>query len=219
VFVYVFCLLADKIQAIKLSWQIIAAKLASVVVIYLMVTPIVFELQYAMLIEHKVEPIHFAAHWIGAVFLLLIIYKLIGICKTNLQEYIKPVSWFLSAAIVLFLSLEVCLLSNLAFYSPATTIDHIETVYIKTALPVLWGLSSFALMWLGMHYKTRVLRIISLTLFTVTLVKLFAFDIQNIPAGGKIAAFFCLGVLLLIISFMYQKVKNIIADDEDKPEN
>ncbi|HTE00151.1 MAG TPA: DUF2339 domain-containing protein [Mucilaginibacter sp.] len=219
VFVYVFCLLAGKIPAIKLSWQIIAAKLASVVAIYLIVTPIFFELQHTMLVERRIEPTHFAAHWIGAVFILLILYKLIMISKTNLQEYIKPVSWFLSAAIVLFLSLEVCLLSNLAFYSPGTTIDHIETVYIKTALPVLWGLSSFALMWLGMRYKTRVLRIISLTLFTITLVKLFAFDIQNIPAGGKIAAFFCLGVLLLIISFMYQKVKIIIADDKDKPKD
>ena len=93
--------------------------------------------------------------------------------------------------------------------------DHIETVYIKTALPVIWGVLSFVLMWLGMRYKTRVLRIISLTLFTITLVKLFVFDIENIPAAGKIAAFFCLGVLLLIISFMYQKVKVIIADDEE----
>ena len=128
---------------------------------------------------------------------------------------IKPVSWVLSGVLVLFLSLEICLLSNMVFYTQGADIDHIETVYIKTGLPVLWGVSSFALMWLGMHYKTRVLRIISLTLFSITLIKLFAYDIENIPAGGKIAAFFCLGVLLLIISFMYQKVKNIIADDKD----
>jgi len=75
------------------------------------------------------------------------------------------------------------------------------------------------LMWLGMRYKTRVLRIISLTLFTLTLVKLFVFDIENIPPAGKIAAFFCLGVLLLVISFMYQKVKVIIADDEAASKN
>ena len=119
----------------------------------------------------------------------------------------------------MFLSLEICLLTIMLFYTPAANIDHIETVYIKTGLPVLWGVLSFALMWLGMRYKTRVLRIISLTLFTITLVKLFAYDIENIPAGGKIAAFFCLGVLLLIISFMYQKVKVIITDDEDKPKD
>jgi uncharacterized membrane protein len=71
-------------------------------------------------------------------------------------------------------------------------------------------------MWIGMRNKQRVLRIISLSLFLVTLIKLFMFDINNIPVAGKIAAFFCLGVLLLIISFMYQKVKKIIVDDEAK---
>jgi uncharacterized membrane protein len=55
-----------------------------------------------------------------------------------------------------------------------------------------------------------------LCLFSITLFKLFAFDISNIPVAGKIAAFFCLGVLLLIVSFMYQKLKKIITQDEEK---
>ncbi len=216
VFVYVFCQIGTRISAIRLSWQIRTAKLASVVGIYLLISPQFFELQYSMLVQHKIESIHFIALWVTAVFILLILYRLIIICKTNLQEYIKPISWTLSAGIVIFLSLEVSLMSNFIFYSNGNSIDHIETVYIKTGLPVLWGLSSFVLMWFGMRYKTRVLRIISLTLFSITLIKLFVFDIENIPPAGKIAAFFCLGVLLLIISFMYQKVKKIVADDEDK---
>jgi uncharacterized membrane protein len=69
-------------------------------------------------------------------------------------------------------------------------------------------------MWLGMKYRFRTLRIISLTLFTVTLVKLFSVDIRNIPPGGKIAAFILLGVLLLVVSFMYQRLKKIIIDDK-----
>jgi uncharacterized membrane protein len=83
-------------------------------------------------------------------------------------------------------------------------------------LPILWGICSFAFMWLGMRHKYRTLRIISLSLFSLTLFKLFVFDIRNIPAGGKIAAFFCLGVLLLVVSFMYQRLKKIIIDDEKK---
>jgi len=68
-------------------------------------------------------------------------------------------------------------------------------------------------MWLGMRHKLRPLRIVSLTLFSITLVKLFTYDIRNIPVGGKIAAFFCLGVLLLVVSFMYQRLKRIIIED------
>jgi uncharacterized membrane protein len=71
-------------------------------------------------------------------------------------------------------------------------------------------------MWLGMHHKFKPLRILSLVLFSITLLKLFLFDIRNIPVAGKIAAFFCLGVLLLVVSFMYQRLKKIIIEDEEK---
>lgn len=218
-FVYIFSTLAAKISSIKLNWDILAGLGASTIIICLVASQQYFDIQAAILTTNKISGTHFIAHWISDLFILLIFYQLIIILKNNLQQYIKPVSWVIAAGIVLFLSIEICLISNFVFYTAGANIYHIETVYVKTGLPVLWGISSFALMWLGMRYKTRVLRIISLTLFTLTLIKLFVFDIENIPPAGKIAAFFFLGVLLLIISFMYQKVKVIIADDGDSPKN
>lgn len=85
---------------------------------------------------------------------------------------------------------------------------------IKAGYPVLWGICSFALMWLGMRNKNQTLRIISLTLFTLTLGKLFIYDISGVSDGGRILAFIILGILLLVISFMYQKIKKIILSDE-----
>ena len=107
------------------------------------------------------------------------------------------------------------MVSRLYYTNPGSWYT-VSDVFIKTGLPVLWGLCSFAFMWLGMRHKFRPLRIISLTLFSITLVKLFVHDIRNIPPGGKIAAFFCLGVLLLVVSFMYQRLKRIIIEDEKK---
>jgi uncharacterized membrane protein len=90
-----------------------------------------------------------------------------------------------------------------------------ENLYYKAGLTILWSICSFIMMWLGMQHKFRPLRIISLTLFTVTLIKLFTYDIRRIPPGGKIAAFILLGVLLLTVSFMYQRLKKIIIDDAE----
>jgi uncharacterized membrane protein len=42
---------------------------------------------------------------------------------------------------------------------------------------------------------------------------LFFADLRGISEGGKIAAFILLGVLLLTVSFMYQKLKKMIIDD------
>ena len=189
--------------------------IAIVLFLYLCFMPDFFDALQNILLNRNVQAFHFAAHWLSAVFMGVLFYLFIKLFRANLgEELLRPVTWLTTGAIVLFLSLEVCLLSELIFYSKATTIDRIQTVYVKTALPVLWGLLSFALMWLGMRYKERILRIISLSLFSITLLKLFLLDINNIPVAGKIAAFFCLGILLLIISFMYQKVKKIITDDE-----
>ena len=215
-FVYVFYMLCKKVPSIHINWQVGATLLTICIGVYLVFSIQFFGIQADVLVDHKLSTQHFWAHWLGAVFTGLLFYELIAIIRTHLVG-VDGITWGLFAAIVLFLSLEVCLANNQLFYSRAHTLDTLETNYVKVGLPILWGLLSFIVMWLGMHNKARTLRIISLTLFSITLVKLFVFDIQNIPPAGKIAAFFCLGVLLLIISFMYQKVKKIIVEDEKPP--
>ena len=219
-FAYVLYWVSKKTAIISMNWVVALSLLCIPVIIYIFSTPLFFDVQYVTLVEHKISPLHFIAHWIAALTIGLLFYQVMQVVKEHLPDgTIKVASWIITGAVVLFLSLELSIASNALFYSPHYPLERVTTVYIKTGLPILWGLSSFALMWLGMRNKVSTLRIISLSLFSVTLIKLFVFDIRNIPPAGKIAAFFCLGVLLLIISFMYQKVKKIIVQDEVTKEN
>jgi uncharacterized membrane protein len=216
-FVYVFYMLGKRLSGIALNWRAGAGLVVLAIVVYLLSLPSLFTLEYSMLDIKKRDAGHFAAHWAAAVIVALLFYQLIKVARTELSDELRAATaWVLAAAVVLFLSAELCLASTMLFFGHGTSIDRIETVYIKVGLPILWGLSSFALMILGMRNKARTLRIISLTLFAVTLGKLFMFDIKDIPPAGKIAAFFCLGVILLVVSFMYQKVKKILVEDEAK---
>lgn len=213
-FVYVFLIVIKKFGKVPINWRVDAALTALAIIIYLLSTWSIFQLKYTML-KGQINTAHFAAHWTAAVFIGLLFYRLIqAAAKQWPDRFIVTSSWVLTAAVVLFLSLELCLASNMLFASATLNPVRVQTVYNKVGLPIIWGLSSFALMIIGMRNKARTLRVISLTLFALTLVKLFVFDIKNIPPAGKIAAFFCLGVILLIVSFMYQKVKKILADDE-----
>jgi uncharacterized membrane protein len=162
---------------------------------------------------------HIVAHWAAMIELGIIYFIIIGGIRSNYKQSQNAllVTWLLSCWIVVYLSCEVSFAVQSIYYDGSSSLPIIKQAFIKSGLPILWGLCSFAFMWLGMKYKYRPLRIISLSLFSITLIKLFAFDIRNISAGGKIAAFFCLGVLLLIISFMYQKLKKIIIEDVEKP--
>lgn len=96
------------------------------------------------------------------------------------------------------------------------SLSHILSQNSKIGYPILWGIASFILIAVGLKTKKKHLRIISLTLLLVTLIKLFFVDIRGISEGGKIAAFISLGILLLVVSFMYQRLKKILlADDQE----
>ncbi len=60
------------------------------------------------------------------------------------------------------------------------------------------------------------MRIAALSLIGITILKLFVYDIRNVSKGGKIGAFIVLGIVLLVISFTYQKIKSIILDEESR---
>ncbi|RNI26374.1 DUF2339 domain-containing protein [Rufibacter latericius] len=125
--------------------------------------------------------------------------------------------WLASAAGVFLLSFELVHLWLLKSHPTSAELYNSMGHIRKIGFPILWGVISFVLMMVGMSKKIKTLRIISLTLFFLTLLKLFLFDVRDMTEGGKIAAFICLGVLLLVISFMYQKLKNLILEGETKP--
>ena len=91
--------------------------------------------------------------------------------------------------------------------------EAIKLQIIKIGYPILWGVLSFVFLIIGIKKQNQQLRIIALALLGITIVKLFVYDIQNVSETGKIIAFILLGVLILIISFVYQKIKKLVVDE------
>lgn len=83
----------------------------------------------------------------------------------------------------------------------------------KLGLSILWGLYCLLLIALGIWKKKKHLRIGAIALFTVTLIKLFFYDIVHLDTIAKTVVFVSLGILLLIISFLYNKYRLIISDE------
>jgi len=215
-FVLALDMISAKLSAAAFGKATRFAVLAITITIYLASITNAFDFQIFILTKNTLA-VHFITHWLNAVIIALLFARMISLYRESFSNLSGIFTWITSINVILFLSLEINLIANTIFFAPPNNLSHILENYIQTGLPVLWGLCSFALMWLGMRYKYKPLRIISLTTFSITLLKLFIFDLRNIPAAGKIIAFFCLGLLLLIMSFMYQKLKKIIISDEDKP--
>ena len=82
----------------------------------------------------------------------------------------------------------------------------------KIGLSILWGSYALLLIILGIWKKKKHLRIGAMVLFGVTLIKLFVYDIAHIGTIGKTVVFVSLGVILLVVSFLYNKYKHLISD-------
>ena len=85
----------------------------------------------------------------------------------------------------------------------------------KLGLSILWGSYSLFLIAFGIWKKQKYLRIIAIVLFGITLIKLFLYDIASLNTISKTIVFVSLGILLLVISFLYNKYKHIIADENE----
>jgi uncharacterized membrane protein len=136
--------------------------------------------------------------------------------RTNFIESIGNAHWWVYIMFFVFISSAeldhtVLLATDTAEHSREFVLNQNH----KIGYPILWGITSFLLIAAGLKRKVKTLRIISLVLLSLTLLKLFLIDLKGISEAGKIAAFISLGILLLIVSFMYQRLKKLLLEDTD----
>lgn len=206
-----FLLLPNKVRQAFAAWGPVAV--FSYILFYH--SPII-EARYSYLVD-GLSNTGFFWHYILVALLLPICILSIRLFR-KLQAFNKDThqaySWFFVSFFVFIASIELDHLVALIAYQSSGSLDLILEQNHKIGWPILWGVGAFIIIFVGLKQKLRHLRIISLVLFLITLLKLFLFDIQGISEGGKIAAFISLGILLLVISFMYQRLKKILLADE-----
>lgn len=179
--------------------------------------------------------IGFIFHYASILATIFIVFKMYKAIHQD-GSFIKntPVlnTTLLSTAIIYLTSVELVLHvlklnlinvftrnSDYEYFNKLSEISTVETHTIKIGFPILWGVLAFIFLFIGMKRSNKTFRIISLLLIALILLKLFTYDIKDASEAGKIIAFIILGVVLLIISFMYQKIKALLLDDaNDKKE-
>lgn len=88
----------------------------------------------------------------------------------------------------------------------------------KLGLSIVWGLFALMLIVLGIQKKQKHLRLAAIALFSVTLIKLFFYDLADSSTITKTISFISLGVLLLVVSFLYNKYKEVLFGEGDRAE-
>jgi len=159
---------------------------------------------------------HFAMHYLALPSLVLFFVFLLKNRKEILDKEYQPfIYWFTAVISVIILSLETDNLILMSFFNGENAYNLLKISH-NIIYPILWAVTSFALMITGMKQKNRTLRIISLSLFALIIAKLYLHDVWKMEQTGRIVAFIFLGVVLLLVSFLYQKLKGLLMKEDEE---
>jgi uncharacterized membrane protein len=156
---------------------------------------------------------HILIRYISYAFVAALILSLFKYIKEEfLREYLPEQSVKSTFDFVLYVSLWLILSSELINWMD---ISGYNDSY-KLGLSILWGIYALFLIVLGIYQNKKHLRIGAIVLFGITLAKLFFYDIADLNTISKTIVFISLGILLLIVSFLYNKYKHLIFETTEQ---
>jgi uncharacterized membrane protein len=77
-----------------------------------------------------------------------------------------------------------------------------------------WLVYSLALIVLGIWRRNRTVRIVALGLFAITILKIFLYDLSFLDTLYRIFSFMGLGVILLVVSWLFQRYRDLILGSD-----
>lgn len=110
------------------------------------------------------------------------------------------------------LALTVCWLGTSELLHWLTFFEVSDTY--KLWLSIFWGTYALGLVGYGLRRRKRHLRMGAIALFSVTLLKLFFYDLAHLSTLSKTIIFISLGAILLLVSYLYQRSRAALSDDD-----
>lgn len=108
------------------------------------------------------------------------------------------------------------LINALLLMSIAWFVLYVPVKFSGLTITVIWVISAIVLFVTGLWQRIKLLRIASIFLFAITLIKLLFLDNSNFSTLQKIISYLLVGVVLLVISFLYHRYRQVIFEDDSK---
>src|ERR1041384_895395 len=93
----------------------------------------------------------------------------------------------------------------------------------QLSLSVVWAIYGGAMLTVGIARRSKLLRVMALLLLSMTILKVFLFDLSSLEKLYRIISFIVLGAILLAVSFLYQRYRQRMTElivgnaDEEAP--
>jgi uncharacterized membrane protein len=113
-----------------------------------------------------------------------------------------------------FLPAQKSLNNSLMGISLSAVAAYVALQFSGFNITLIWLVMAIAIFIAGMFFKIKILRLAAIFLFAATLVKLLLIDSTQFTAVQKVTGYVLTGTILLIVSFLYQKFRKRIFEEE-----
>jgi uncharacterized membrane protein len=114
----------------------------------------------------------------------------------------------LSSEIAAFYAARAWVLGEVGGSAGSTWLAH------QLTLSLVWAAYAVALVAIGLRWRYRPIRYLAIAVFAVTMVKVFFVDLARLDRVYRMLSVIGLGLLLLIASYLYQRLRLLEASDE-----
>ncbi|ALR29924.1 beta-carotene 15,15'-monooxygenase [Chryseobacterium sp. IHB B 17019] len=154
------------------------------------------------------------SYWIPFVYIL---FKILP--KSHFLT-LKFSYWLVSLAVITAVSSEFYHLYLLINAEGVWEVPQLEKHFRILYLPIIWAVLASILIYKGMKSGNTEYPKIGFVLIGIMILKLYTYDVWEMDNVSRIIAFIILGIILLLSSFLFQRLKNIIKNMvENKDEN
>ncbi|ROI04671.1 DUF2339 domain-containing protein [Chryseobacterium sp. G0240] len=150
--------------------------------------------------------------WIPFLYICSVVIPFSGFHKSSISY------WILSSVFVITVSFG---LYHLYVFTMAHDLpqsyavkNHFSILY----LPIIWAILASIFIYTGLKKDIQEYNKIGFALIGIMVLKLYAYDVWQMDNISRIIAFIILGIILLISSFTFQRLRNIIKNMVDKKE-
>lgn len=121
-----------------------------------------------------------------------------------------------SANLLAIVALSLEALGHYAVMMRATGLEPGRLADLKLAqqlsISVVWTIYGGAMLTVGIARRSKLLRVMALLLLGLTIFKVFLFDLSSLEKLYRIISFIVLGLILLAVSFLYQRYRQRVSE-------
>jgi uncharacterized membrane protein len=149
----------------------------------------------------------------------LVAVRMLASRHEAIREWLKPappVLRIMTALLVLALvtgEIRDYFERAIALQDPSVAERELESIK-QLMLSGAWLAFSISLMAYGIIGRERTLRFLAIVLFGVAILKIFIYDLSFLETLYRIFSFMGLGLILLAVSYLYQRYRGVIFSDE-----